>query len=937
MPCPVLFEFVRAPDYSDCPVYYTGASASMLDDSNSEEDTQIITTADLQDTLPIQRKSTQCQPGIVKEVCSSHLPMDHSCSQHLAEDNDLSFISSPDLVSTLPYGGDENDEFWESLTQDDLNHLDQAEINARQDENVYSIRGCTVVFPYVAYQSQKEMMEKLIEGVQSSQNCLLESPTGTGKTAALICALIAWQLKFQQDEEERFVTWRKERWANRQALNRTWEEGKNNTIPSPSKKSRADETPPKVAEKMPENSFQEQPVPVIYYATRTHSQIKQVVKQLSQTKYKNTPMMILASRKQTCINPTALASESVENTCQKFRNAYGKVQRKVQLKEKEATCPFYAGSLPESSFKKGYHSTWDIEEIKLHGEECGSCPYQEIRPFQRNARIVFCTYNHVLSNHIRKALKISLSGNIVVFDEAHNIEDNCRSIASLSGDQALSLNKVNSILFKFDESMLLQEQQPPPHVQEALTSLTMAFKRVFNWLEHQLQTITTGFVYIPEDSKNTEKKFKRDISETLIEEMVKIQFGPEEIRQHWRNYFVLEEQQFAGPDPTSISSPFIVDSDALRAAKSILFTFSLLFKKNPVTSELLYFNDYAKFLIKTVKTLKKAPLNRSAFLISSKNPEPDTEINNIQLNLLCLNPAVVFENMSSARTVVVTSGTLSPKHSFAAELNTNFQLELSANHVLGSDRIFSCVINNCSRSDKRLKFNAESLQNELKYADHQDQLFKIILRVSTQIPFGILVFVPSSTFITRLKTEWIRNRNLERLRKVKDLFFEHENRHPNEFNSMMTSYREKVEVAKGAILFAVLRGKVSEGVDFKDNQARAVLTIGIPFAPCTNIDIVAKERYNSTKKMTNKSYLSGKEWYNACAFRALNQAFGRCVRHEKDWGAIIIVESRFTDYSNYRHYLSKWVQESLGVPGRVTNGSLDEIIPHLERFVQKLC
>lgn len=33
----------------------------------------------------------------------------------------------------------------------------------------------------------------------------------------------------------------------------------------------------------------------------------------------------------------------------------------------------------------------------------------------------------------------------------------------------------------------------------------------------------------------------------------------------------------------------------------------------------------------------------------------------------------------------------------------------------------------------------------------------------------------------------------------------------------------------GALLIAVCRGKVSEGLDFTDDNARAVVTIGIPF------------------------------------------------------------------------------------------------------------
>lgn len=42
--------------------------------------------------------------------------------------------------------------------------------------------GIKVSFPYEAYKSQQEMMSKIIRGVNESQHCLLESPTGTGET-----------------------------------------------------------------------------------------------------------------------------------------------------------------------------------------------------------------------------------------------------------------------------------------------------------------------------------------------------------------------------------------------------------------------------------------------------------------------------------------------------------------------------------------------------------------------------------------------------------------------------------------------------------------------------------------------------------------------------------------------------------------------------------
>lgn len=46
--------------------------------------------------------------------------------------------------------------------------------------------------------------------------------------------------------------------------------------------------------------------------------------------------------------------------------------------------------------------------------------------------------------------------------------------------------------------------------------------------------------------------------------------------------------------------------------------------------------------------------------------------------------------------------------------------------------------------------------------------------------------------------------------------------------------------------------------------------------------------------------MNGSDWYKTQAFRALNQALGRCIRHSNDWGAIILLENRVTAYQGYK-------------------------------------
>lgn len=59
-------------------------------------------------------------------------------------------------------------------------------------------------------------------------------------------------------------------------------------------------------------------------------------------------------------------------------------------------------------------------------------------------------------------------------------------------------------------------------------------------------------------------------------------------------------------------------------------------------------------------------------------------------------------------------------------------------------------------------------------------------------------------------------------------------------------------------------------------------------------------------------YLRGEDWYSLEATRAVNQAIGRVIRHRNDYGAIFLLDSRF---SNPRviNQMSKWLRNQIKV------------------------
>ncbi|KAL3217802.1 hypothetical protein MRX96_050920 [Rhipicephalus microplus] len=160
--------------------------------------------------------------------------------------------------------------------------------------------------------------------------------------------------------------------------------------------------------------------------------------------------------------------------------------------------------------------------------------------------------------------------------------------------------------------------------------------------------------------------------------------------------------------------------------------------------------------------------------------------------------------------------------------------------------------------------------------------------------------------------------------------------HENEyFNHASGKYSDGYEDDRGgALLLAVCRGKVSEGLDFADNSARAVVTIGIPFPNVKDIQVDLKRKYNDQQLKSGRQVMAGNSWYETQAFRALNQALGRCIRHREDWGALIIIDHRFSQQPKFQNALSKWIREQFQC-FRYYNEAMDSLKTFMEDKMKK--
>ena len=108
------------------------------------------------------------------------------------------------------------------------------------------------------------------------------------------------------------------------------------------------------------------------------------------------------------------------------------------------------------------------------------------------------------------------------------------------------------------------------------------------------------------------------------------------------------------------------------------------------------------------------------------------------------------------------------------------------------------------------------------------------------------------------------------------------------------------------IFFSVHRGIASEGIDYSDDSARAVICIGIPFADISDNRVKLKIEYLNSLRKDDKNLISGYEWYDADAMTAVNQSLGRVIRHKNDFGTMLCIDER---YIQYEKYFSFWIRD----------------------------
>ena len=679
------------------------------------------------------------------------------------------------------------------------------------------IEGVPVSFPYDLYDCQLEYLKVLIKSLQQGKNALLESPTGTGKTLCMLCGVLGWR-------EALIAKLQLQRLTN----------SSSSSSSSSTTGHLSDSLGYAVGSKSSQDSSLILDIPKIFYASRTHSQLNQVIRELKKTCYKP-KLCLLTSREQCCIHPeiSKIPQQTVQNAL--CRRAVAKKQ--CQFRTSFTTTP--SNSIISTV------DIMDIEELVNYGRAHKTCPYWLSRDNLEGADIVLLPYNYLFNTAMRESQGISLVNSIVIVDEAHNLEGHCMETSSTDISQwqlGECVKEVGEIERLFKSGKFTSEFEGEH----------------FKLLERVMRKSCDVF------SKLTPSSHPG----SMVGELMMKEVGLE--REVGLNLLQLIEE---GVSAYSISYP----------------------------TRVCHLDTWATFL----KAIWRGSTQQDSFKNYYFHVRMDDKQKTKVFGYWCMNPGLAINELLSGckvRNLILTSGTLSPMDSFATELQVNFPFQLENGHVIFREQLMVGIV---PIGPTNLQLNS-SFANRTNVG-YKRELGNSILGVLGSIPAGIIVFFASYSLMEDCITNWKGCSIWSQMEEKKKVFVEP--RDKNQFSLVVRSYCEastsNSNSRNGAILFAICRGKASEGIDFRDGMARAVIITGIPYPSLKDAKVELKRKFVDSQ---GKRSFSGSDWYGQQASRAINQAIGRVIRHRNDYGAILLFDEKFSLSTNIS-CLSLWLRE----------------------------
>ncbi|KAK3386926.1 hypothetical protein B0H63DRAFT_412055 [Podospora didyma] len=719
----------------------------------------------------------------------------------------------------------------------------------------FNIDDLPILFPYPRiYPEQYAYMVDLKKTLDATGNAVLEMPSGTGKTITLLSLIVAYQQYYPSHRK-------------------------------------------------------------LIYCSRTMSEIEKALVELKALmKFRTERLgyeeefrgLGLTSRKNLCLHPSVKREKSgnvVDARCRSLTAGF--VREKKERGEDVDLCVYHDNLDNLEPHNLIPNGIWTLDDLLRYGERNKQCPYFTARRMMQFCNVIIYSYHYLLDPKIAERVSKDLSKDcIIVFDEAHNIDNVC--IESLSTD--------------ITEDSLRRATRGAQNLEAKISDMRESDQKK---LQDEYEKLVDGLRGADEGRQEDAFMSNPTLPDDLLTEAV-----PGNIRR--AEHFVAFLRRFIEYLKTRMKVRQVISETPPSFLSHLKET--TFIEKKPLrfcaerltslvrTLELTNIEDYQPLQeVATFATL--VATYEKGFLLILEPYESDTaEVPNPVLHFTCLDAAIaikpVFDRFSS---VIITSGTISPLEMYPKMLDFTTVVQESYSMTLARRSFLPMIVTR--GSDQATISTSFQVRNEPSVVRNYGSLLTELARIT---PDGMVVFFPSYLYMESIISMWQGMGILDEVWKYKLILVETPD--AQETSLALETYRTACCNGRGAILLCVARGKVSEGIDFDHQYGRTVLCIGVPFQYTESRILKARlEFLRETYRIRENDFLSFD------AMRHAAQCLGRVLRGKDDYGLMVLADRRF---QKKRNQLPKWINQALRDAD--VNLSTDMAVSGARRFLKSM-
>ncbi|CCX33794.1 Similar to DNA repair helicase rad15; acc. no. P26659 [Pyronema omphalodes CBS 100304] len=698
-------------------------------------------------------------------------------------------------------------------------------------------------------------MTDLKRTLDAGGHCVLEMPSGTGKTVSLLSLIVAYQLSF----------------------------------PEPRK---------------------------LIYCSRTMSEIEKALAELKALMaYRAKELgyveefrgLGLTSRKNLCLHPSVKREKRGEVVDARCRSMTAGFVKEKKARGEDVELCVYHDNLdllePHNLVPPGVYT---FDSLMKYCEKTTQCPYFSARRMMPFCNVIIYSYHYLLDPKIADRVSKEFSKDcIVVFDEAHNIDNVC--IESLSID--------------LTEDSLRKAARGASNLEKKITEMKASDATK---LQNEYQKLVDG-LREEEERREAEESFMTNpvLPDDLLKEAV-----PGNIRR--AEHFVAFLKRFVEYLKTRMKVLHVISetpASFLKHLKDLTYI-----ERKPLrfcaerlqslvrTLELANVEDYLPLQeVATFATLV-ATYEKGFLLILEPFESEAAKVPNPVLHYTCLDASIaikpVFDRFSS---VIITSGTLSPLEMYPRMLQFDTVVQESYTMTLARRSFLPLII---TRGSDQVAISSRfEIRNDPSVVRNYGN---ILIEFAKITPDGMVVFFPSYLYMESIISMWQGMGILDEVWKYKLLLVETPD--SQETSLALETYRTACSNGRGAVMLCVARGKVSEGIDFDHHYGRTVLCIGIPYQYTESRILKARLEF-----LRENFRIKENDFLSFDAMRHAAQCLGRVLRGKDDYGIMVLADKR---YGRKRNQLPRWINQAMMESD--TNMSTDMAVAAGKKFLRTM-